>query len=142
MKNRTQNVVQKLFPDPFLKIKIEHIPGSKFYSFIQFTFIVWQVENYWNILKLNCTPLAFTWNKPFLQKRIELVSVHMELVSLPHAWCLRKIFPLVCFITWPNFIIWLSFYYPGCLEILSNTCIVIACWPGSDVFILKLTLSL
>ena len=28
MKNHTQNAVKMLFPDPFLKIKIEHISGS------------------------------------------------------------------------------------------------------------------
>ena len=28
LKNNTQIVVEKLFPDPFLKNKIEHISGS------------------------------------------------------------------------------------------------------------------
>ena len=27
-KSYTQNVLEKLFPDPYLKMKIEHIPGS------------------------------------------------------------------------------------------------------------------
>ena len=28
VENHTQNVLEKLFPDPYLKIKIEHISGS------------------------------------------------------------------------------------------------------------------
>ena len=28
LKNYSQNMAKKLFPDPFLKIKIEHISGS------------------------------------------------------------------------------------------------------------------
>ena len=28
LKNHTQNVVDKLFPEPFVKLQIEHISGS------------------------------------------------------------------------------------------------------------------
>ena len=28
LKTYAQNTVEKLFPDPFLKVKVEHIPGS------------------------------------------------------------------------------------------------------------------
>ena len=34
LKNLTQNVVEKLVPDPFLKIKIGHISGSIIQSFV------------------------------------------------------------------------------------------------------------
>ena len=48
-------------PRPFsLKSKIEHISGSIALIFIQFAFIVCQVEGYRNILKVSCRPLAFT----------------------------------------------------------------------------------
>ena len=48
-------------PKPFSeKIKIEHISGSIVQSFIQFAFIVLQVEGYRNISKLSRKPLAFT----------------------------------------------------------------------------------
>ena len=30
LENHTQNLVEKLFPGPFLKIKTEHISGSMF----------------------------------------------------------------------------------------------------------------
>ena len=37
---------RELFPDTFLKGKIEHISGSIVLSFIQFLFIACQVEGY------------------------------------------------------------------------------------------------
>ena len=62
-------MVEKLVPEPFPKMKIEHISGSIASSLIQFTFIVWQVEGYRNILKLSCRPLAFTSHKAFLKNK-------------------------------------------------------------------------
>ena len=63
----------------------------------------------------------------------------MELVFLPqflhNFW--KKILLLLYSIKWPNFIVWLPLF----CEILGNMCIVIACKPGFDVMILKLTLS-
>ena len=53
--NSSNNVLEKLYTKcdgetiarPFSKkIKIEHISGSKFSSFIYFVFIVFQVEDY------------------------------------------------------------------------------------------------
>ena len=64
-----------LFPDPFSKkkkIKIKHISESVYYSFIQLVFIVCQVDDYQNILKLSCRPLAFTTYKAFLKKQNEV----------------------------------------------------------------------
>ena len=72
-------VVEKLLPDPFLKNQIEHISESISKSLMQFVYIVFQVEGYQNILKLNCRPLAFTSYKAFLKNKRGL-----ELVSLPH----------------------------------------------------------
>ena len=75
LKDHTQSVVEKLFPDPFIyktlnywrrdnaqiwlfiKVKFEHISR----------YIVGQVVGYWNILKLSCRPLAFTSHKTFLK---------------------------------------------------------------------------
>ena len=48
----TQNVVKKLFPDPFLKIQNQ--------SFSHFIYILCQVVGYRNVLKLCYRPLAFT----------------------------------------------------------------------------------
>ena len=55
----------------FWKIKIEHIFGSIVKRFIQFVFIVCQVEDYRNILKLSRRPLAFTSDKAFLKNKKE-----------------------------------------------------------------------
>ena len=60
---------EKLFPDLFLKIKIEHISGSIVQSFTKFAFIVCQVEGCRNILKLSCSPFAFTSYKAFLKNK-------------------------------------------------------------------------
>ena len=58
--------MEKLFPDPFLKkVKIELISGSIVLSFMQFDFIVCQVEDYRNVLKLSSRPLVFTSHKAF-----------------------------------------------------------------------------
>ena len=51
------------------KIKVEHISGSIVLSFVQFIFIVCEVENYRNILKLNCSPLAVTSYKALLKNK-------------------------------------------------------------------------
>ena len=69
VENHTQNVEEKLFPDPFLKNKVEHISGSIVQSFVQFTFIISQVDDDRNILKLSSRPLAFTSYKVFLKNK-------------------------------------------------------------------------
>ena len=47
LKNHTQNVEEKLVPDPFIKIKIEHISGSTTWNVIKFVFIVcWDLPKY------------------------------------------------------------------------------------------------
>ena len=69
MKNHTQHPVETLFPDTFLEIKIES--GSIVQRFIHFVFIVCQVEDYQNILKLNCRLLAFITNKAFIKNKKE-----------------------------------------------------------------------
>ena len=55
-KNHTQNVVEKLIRDPFLKNQYRAYLWMK--NFTQFVFIVCQVERYQNILKLSFRPLA------------------------------------------------------------------------------------
>ena len=64
-------------------------------------------------------------------KLFEKTKRSLELVSLPqfpHDFR-RKIFIMLYFINWPNFIAWL----PLLLAILDNMCIVIVCWPFCDV---------
>ena len=51
------------------KTKIKYISGSIVQSFIQFVFIICQVEDYWNILKLSSKPFAFTSYKAFSKNK-------------------------------------------------------------------------
>ena len=89
LKNQSQNVVEKLFPDPFLKNQnwaYLWINSLKLYSFV---FIVCQVEGYRNILKLSRRPLAITSYKAFLKNK------KMSGTSLPPSFSarvLKKIF--------------------------------------------------
>ena len=100
----------------FKKVKIEHISGSIFESFIQFVFIVCQVEGFRNILKLSCRAIAFTSYKAFFKE----TKRGLEILFLSHflyeLW--RKLFLLLHCINWPNFIVWL----PLLPEILDNMC--------------------
>ena len=79
-------------------------------------FIVCQVKEYRDILKLSCRPLAFTSSKN--NKRSGASLLHHLLHNF---W--RKIFLLLYSITWPYFIVWLLLL----CEILGNTCIVVVC---------------
>ena len=65
LKNHTQNMVEKLFRDPFVKNQKLSI-SPKFYT-VCFDCIL--VEGYRNILKPSCIPLAIISNKAFLKKK-------------------------------------------------------------------------
>ena len=62
LKNHTQNVAEKPFPDPFLKNQ------NRAYLWIN-SLKFSTVEEYRNILKLRCRSLAFTSNEAFFKKR-------------------------------------------------------------------------
>ena len=99
------------------KIKIEHISGSIFWSFIYFVFTVCQVKDYQKWLKLSCRPFVFTSYKAFLKNKKKSGTSPPASFS---AWFFRKIICLVIF-----------YYLTGfqCLpllcEILGNMCVVI-----------------
>ena len=102
-----------------------HISGSIVSSFLQFVFIVCQIEGSKDIeTKLQTT--SFYLILSFFKK----IKWGLELVFLPHFlhdfW--RKIFFLLYSINSPSFIVWL----PLLREILGNMCIVIVCLPGCD----------
>ena len=69
-KNHTQNVVEKLFPEPFLKLSVSWIISLKFYTVFLLYAKLKAVEIY-------CRPLAFTSYKASERS--------LELVLLP-AW--------------------------------------------------------
>ena len=100
LKNHTKNVVEKLFLEPSLKIKIEPISGSTAQSFIQFVFIDCQVEDYRSILKLSCRTLAF------VSYQASLNNKKRSGTSLPasfSAWCFKKNISLVIFFSLTKF---------------------------------------
>ena len=62
-------------PRPFSeKLKLS-ISLDQVQSFLQFDFIVWQVEGYCNISKLSCRPLAFTSTKHFKKTKTKNISL-------------------------------------------------------------------
>ena len=115
LKSNTQNVAQKLVPDPFLKNQswaYLWIDILKFYT-VCFCFMA-----SWGLLKnIECKLQSTSFHLILSFK----IKAGLELVILPHFfhnfW--RKIYLFLCSINWPNFIAWL----PLLCEILCNMCI-------------------
>ena len=122
LKNHTQNVVKKLFPDPFLKNRnwvYLWINSVKPQTVCFYCMPSCGISIYIGT-KLHTRPLACTSYKALLKNKR-----HLELFSMLHFlhdfW--RKSFLLVYSINWPIFILWLSLLR----EILVNKCIAIVC---------------
>ena len=121
MKNYTQNMVEKLVPDPFIKIRIELISGPIVWNVIKFVFIVCSSRKSTKIyLNESAKHLLLSYIKLlfFFKKKKDL-----ELVFLPrflHDFR-RKIFLKLYFIDWRNFIAW----FPLLFAICCPTCDVI-----------------
>ena len=123
LKNHTQNAVEKLFPDPFLKNQnwvYLWIISLKFYEVFFYWMLILGLSKYIETKLPTTCFLPYT----FLKKR------GLELVFLSHFLhdFRSKIFFLLYSITWPNFIVWL----PLICDILSNMCIIIVYWPGCE----------
>ena len=102
---------------PSFEFKIKHISRLAVWNCKKFLLIVRPFENYQNVLKLRC------WSyKTFLKNR----KKGLELLFLPHFLhdFSIKIFGMLYFINWPNFIVWFSLF----LKIMGNMCIVIICF--------------
>ena len=108
LKIHAQNMMEKLFPDPFLKNQNWVYLGINCLEFFEVCFCCILM---WGLSKCSETKLQ--------------AACFYLLVSLPHFlrnfW--RKTFLLFYYINWPNFIVWL----PLIREILSNMCIIIIC---------------
>ena len=101
------------------------INSLKFYTVFT-VFIICQIEDYLNILKLSCKPLASISEKAFLKSKIRFGT------SLPAsfpAWLLKKNIYLIIFIGW----------LPFC-EILGNTCVVIVCKTDYNIISFEINL--
>ena len=106
-----------LFTEPFLKNQNWAYPWINILKFL--VFMVCQVEDYQNILKLRCRPLSFTSYKAFLKNKRSGTSPCLIFCII--FW--RKVFLLLYSINWPNFIVW----FPLLREILRNMCNVTVC---------------
>ena len=115
-----------MHPLPFFKSKNVPWFWKKKFFIMSAILIVCQVVDYRSVLKLSCRSIAFPSCKAFLKK--QKVSGASLLASFS-AWFLKKIFFMLYYSTWRNFIVWLFLL----CEILSKMCIVIVCWPGCDV---------
>ena len=112
LENHFKNVWEKLFPDSFLKNQNQAylwINSLKLYTVF---FIVCQVQDYQNILKLSCRPL------------FKKTKIGPELVSLPYlSMIFEENYLSRNILLPPDFIVWLPLLH----EILGNICIVIVC---------------
>ena len=116
LENHTKNVVEKVFPETFLKNQNWTYLWINSLNLYAVCFYCMQVEGYRNILKLCCRALAFTFScRTFLKvKKRKVKSQH-------DFW--RKIFFLLYSINWQNLIAWLFLL----CEIYGNMCVVIVC---------------
>ena len=138
MKNHAQNVVEKLFPDPFLINKNWACLWINILKFHTVFFNLWQLEDHWNILNLSCRPFAFTTYKTFLKNK------KWSGTSLPasfSAWFLKKHISLVIFYYLTKFHRLTKFHQtslPLLCEILSNMCIIIVCYVYCNCLLTRL----
>ena len=109
------------------------INSLKFYTVFT-VFIICQIEDYLNILKLSCKPLASISEKAFLKSKIRFGT------SLPAsfpAWLLKKNIYLIIFIGWLPLLISLA----GCLFVRYwATRVVIVCKPDYDIISFEINL--
>ena len=92
LKIHTQNVLETLFPGPFLNNQYWAYLWINSLKFYTVCFFICQVEGYRNILKLSCKTLAFASYIVFLKNKMRSGT------SLPvsfSAWFLKKIIFLV-----------------------------------------------
>ena len=112
-----QNIVHKLFPDPFLKNQSWEylwINSLTFYTVFFYYMPSWRLLKY--IETMLYKPFTFTSCKAILERDLEKVSMPYLLEDF---WF--KIFFLSYSINWLNFIAWLSLLR----EELGNICILI-----------------
>ena len=121
LEKSTQNMMEKLVVDPFLKNwngAFLWINSLRFYTVCFYFMPSWGLLKY---IETKLQTIFFYLILSFLKK----IKKGLGLVSLPHFphnfW--RKNFLLLYSINWPSFIVWL----PLLLEILLNRCIAIVC---------------
>ena len=134
LKDHTQNVGEKLDPDPFLKKEnwpYLWINSLKFYTVCFCCMASSRLSKYIET-KLQttcfCLILRFFWKK---KRGLELVSLR----HFPHNFW-RKMFLLLCSISWRDFIVWLLLLR----GIFYNMYIAIVCTPRCNVIDFEVSL--
>ena len=134
MKNHSQNVVEKLFPDPFLKNQnwtYLWINSLKFHTVCFYCMTSGGLSDY---IKTKLQTSCFYLVQSYFKKQM---GTENSLPASFSAWLLIKTFLLLYSINWLNFIVWL----PLIRGILDNTCVVIVFNQVVTSWNLKLTLS-
>ena len=62
-------MVEKLVPDPFIKIRTKHVSGTEPCNVIKFVFIVCPSRSLSNYVNLRCLTLAFTLYTAFVKSK-------------------------------------------------------------------------
>ena len=101
--------MEKLVPDPFPKNKNLPYLWINCLKFYAVCFYLCQADDYQNILKLSCRPLAFTLFKNFFKNKGKSgtsvpvsfsVWLFKKKLLLLHLYCRAKFLCLVVFISW------------------------------------------
>ena len=118
MKNHTENVVEKLFPDAFLENQnwvYRWIYSLKFYTVCFYCLSCWRLSKY---IKTKLQITCFYLIQSFFKKQKVVWNQPSCLIHFPHDFW-RKMFLLSYSVNWPNFIVWLLLFH----EILGSMCI-------------------
>ena len=118
----------------FWKVKIDYISGSIVSGFIQFVFIVCQVDSYQNTLKLRFRSLGFASYKVFLRNK------RRSKTSLPSsffAWFLKKNMSLVTFYKLTKFHCLIAFTSWDIGQYVYCNCLLIRLWRHKSSFFQK-----
>ena len=121
LKNHTQNEVDKLVPNTFLRVQswaYLWINSLNIYTVYLYCMSSWRRLSKYIETKLQTTFLYFLQSF-FQKKKRPEASISASFC----AWFLKKNFRLLYSIDWPNFIDWLFLLR----QILSNICVVIVC---------------
>ena len=113
-KNHSQNGVEKLFPDLFLKNQNQGYLWINSDKFSTVYMPNWGLSKYIEI-KLQSICYYLKWS---LWKKTQ-EEICNQSSSLIFCMIFEKMLLLLCYINWPNFIAWL----PVLCEILNNMCI-------------------
>ena len=123
-------MIEKLFPDLFLKDQNWAYLWINILKFLYFVFIDCQVENYRKWLKPSCRPLAFILYEAFLKNKKRFGTLPCLIFCMIFK---EKYFS--CYVLLPG-----QIPMPLLREILGNICIVIVYQPGCDVINFEINL--